>query len=412
MEAIANFNNYLGQATALFLVIVGIYLTYKAHFFQFTKLGLIFRSTIGQLFRKEKGKEEKGLSSFQAFATSLAGTIGVGNIVGVSSAIAIGGAGSIFWMLAASFFGMIIKYAEIYISIKHGQGPSVPNNKNYSFAPMNYLKKATKSKLFPIVFAVLGVFTSLLMGNMAQINAVCLSVCPSFNLSPQIVGIITVAIIGFLIFGKQKNLFHAIEFLIPFVGCCYILGGILVITLNYQNIIPSLYLIIKTAFVSTAAFGGIVGAGIAKAFSQGIMKGVFSNEAGTGSAGLAHGSCKEKAPEVQGLWGAVEVFLDTVVISGITALIILTSGAWRYGGMNGVFRSFSLTFGKGGEIFTAGCILFFAVTSVLSWSYYGESCVAFLTKEHPRWIFLFRILFVATVFVSTYISVETIWIFS
>ena len=113
----------------------------------------------------------------------------------------------------------------------------------------------------------------------------CIRDSPSFNLSPQIVGIITVAIIGFLIFGKQKNLFHAIEFLIPFVGCCYILGGILVITLNYQNIIPSLYLIIKTAFVSTAAFGGIVGAGIAKAFSQGIMKGVFSNEAGTGSAG-------------------------------------------------------------------------------------------------------------------------------
>ena len=412
MQFFKNFNAHLGFAAAVFLLVIGIYISFKTRFFQITNLNMIFKNTLGKLFSKKKNKTEKGLSSFQAFATSLAGTIGVGNIIGVSAAITIGGPGSILWMCLASFAGMIIKYAEIFLTIKHGQGPRIPNNDKYSFAPMNYIKKGTKSKLLPVLFAFLGIMTSLLMGNMTQINAVSQTCGPAFSIPKEIIGLALAGFIGFLLLGGLKKVLKTIELFLPIVGISYVVGGLIVILINYNAIVPSLILIGKTAFLPQAAAGGMLGAGLAKAFQEGIIKGVFSNEAGLGSAGLAHGSCVEKSPEEQGLWGAVEVFLDTIVISGITALTILCSGVWQNGGTNGVFESFEITFGKGGSIFTALCVLFFAVTSVMSWIYYGESCVAYLFKEKKTAIICYRVVFVVTIFAGAVISGETIWIFA
>lgn len=409
MEKLSLINEISGLVTALLLVAAGIYFSVQTGFFQLLNFGSLIKRTVGNLFAKQNSSE--GLSSLQAFITSLAGTIGVGNIVGVSAAIAIGGSGSLFWMIVTAFLCMVIKYAEIFLAIREGKNLHSPKNKLYSFSPMSYIEKGTKSPIAAVVFSVLGLISAVLMGSMTQINAVALSCGPAFNLPPITVGIILSTVFFPVILKGIRGVLKVTEFILPFFGFLYLAAGTVIICLNFSSL-PGIFLdIFRSAFSLSASAGGLLGCGIAAAFKQGMIKGIFSNEAGLGSAGLAHGSCGERSPEEQGLWGALEVFLDTVVISGITGLVILCSGVGN-DSYNGVFSAFGKELGRFGIVFIALCILFFAIASVLSWSYYGESCAVFLFGESRKVQTAFRVVFCLSIFLGAVISAESLWLFA
>lgn len=407
MTTLSFINETAGLITALLLIAAGFYFSAKTGFFQFLHFGKLTKKTVGNLFSGKNTSE--GLSSLQAFITSLAGTIGVGNIVGVSAAIAIGGAGSLFWMTLTAFLSMVIKYAEIWLSVSEGQDLHLPKNKNYSFAPMVYIEKGTKSPAAAVVFAALGLISAILMGSMTQINAVSLSCCPTFHISPVWIGILLTVFFLPVVLKGIRGVLKVTEIILPLFGLCYLAAGLIIIFLNLSRLPAIFQEIFRSAFSLEASAGGLLGCGIVAAFKQGMIKGVFSNEAGLGSAGLAHGSCRERRPEEQGLWGAVEVFLDTVVISGITGLVILCAGA-ENDGYNGLFAAFQKVFGSAGGLFISICILFFAVASVLSWSYYGESCAVFLFGESPKSQTVFRLIFCLSVFFGAVFSAEKLWL--
>lgn len=409
MGVFSKINEISGLAAAAILLLTGIYLSGKTGFFQIFNFGNLMKTTLGNLFSKEKNSE--GLSSLQSFITSLAGTIGVGNIVGVSAAIALGGAGSLFWMFVTALISMAIKYAEIFLSLKEGKDGPAPINKTYSFSPMRYIQKGTKSTAAAMFFAALGFLSSIFMGSMTQINAVSLSCGPAFGIQPIVIGIVLTTLFFPVILKGIKSVLKVTQVILPAFGILYLICGLVIIFQNRQQLPSVLSDILTSAFSFKSSAGGILGCGIIAAFKQGMMKGIFSNEAGLGSAGLAHGSCNERSPEEQGLWGALEVFLDTIVISGITGLIILCTES-QSGGFSGVFQAFRKTLGPTGEMLIAVCILFFAVSSVLSWSYYGESCAVYLLGENKKTESFFRILFSLSIFFGAVLSAENLWVIS
>jgi AGCS family alanine or glycine:cation symporter len=317
-------------------------------------------------------------------------------------------------MWTAAFFGMIIKYCEIFLAIKHQNERKQPENNKYNYAPMNYIIKGTGSRILASLFAFFCIITSFLMGNMTQVNAISATLSPASGINPLIIDIICSGFIAFLLTGGLKSVFKFIEKAVPIMSLFYLLSGLIVIIINYSQIIPAFLLILKTAFLPLSAVGGIAGAGIAKAIQEGIAKGAFSNEAGMGSGSLAHGSCKEKKPEAQGLWGAFEVFADTIVISGVTAFIVLTSGVWVSGGSNGVYSAFNMSFGIWGGWFTAICIFLFAVTSIISWEYFGECCINYLFDKYKikNMILFYRLIFIFFIFIGSVVNSNLIWILS
>ncbi len=395
------FDQVLGTAAAALLMAFGLFLTVRSHFFPFRIL-----KNLPALFRsgRSSNKNENRVSSFQAFATSLAGTIGIGNIAGVSGAILVGGPGAVFWMWTAAALCMIIKYFEIVLAIQF----RTPGETKYSFGPMNYIRAGTDTRVCAGIFALLGVFGALCMGNMAQGSCVAAVAAFTWDLPPAAVGVLLAGGVALFVFKGIHRIAKALEKLTPFLGAVYILGGCGVILLHLPQLPESFLSIFRNAFTPTAATGGFLGATVAAAFRQGVNNGLFSNEAGIGSGGLAHGACDCKDAKQQGLWGIVEVFLDTVIISGISALMILCTGVWQRNG--GVSEAVNETFGLPGTILLALLVAFFAFVSMLSWSYYGESCYVYLCGKEKTGFY--RILFVTAAFLGAVLSYDKIWTWS
>ncbi|NQJ22695.1 sodium:alanine symporter family protein [Streptococcus suis] len=406
LELMQNINNFVwGPPLLLLLVGTGVYLTLRLGVFQVSKLPTAFR-----LIFSSDQSGQGDVSSFAALCTALAATVGTGNIVGVATAITTGGPGALFWMWVAAFFGMATKYAEGFLAIKYRTKDA---NGQAAGGPMHYITLGMGQKWKPlaIFFAISGVLVALLgMGTFSQVNSISSSMFASFGLAPQLVSIVTAISIAFFIFGGIEKISDISTKIVPFMAILYILASIIVLALHWDQLLPTLVLVFKSAFTPAAAVGGFTGATVQQAIQRGIARGVFSNESGLGSAPIAAAAAKSDNPVEQGLISMTGTFIDTLIICTLTGLTILVTGQWSVEGLAGApltQAAFSTVFGQPGAIALTISLVLFAFTTILGWSYYGERCIEFLfgTKS----ILPYRLVFVAMVALGGFLKLDLIW---
>jgi len=411
-QAIENIASFLWGAPLIGgLSFLGIYLSFKSGFFQFRRLGYIFSETFGKL--KIKGK--KGREGFRAMCMALGGTIGVGNIAGVATAITLGGPGAIFWMWISGFFGMIIKYAEIALSVRYR---IIKDNGECVGGPMYYMHFCG-IKILNItgyIFALFCVIASFFMGNIAQTDTVSRAFSNTFYL-PRVAVCLFISILLIpVLLGRAQKIKALAEILVPLMSGLYIVFALIVIISNLEGIIPAIKLIIIGAFYPKTAAAGIGGYGIYRAISVGFSKGLFTNEAGMGSAPIAHASNPNATEKGQGMWGIAEVFIDTIVVCTITALAILSSDIYLDGsnlsGIELTLAVFTDTLGKTlGEGILTVSIGLFAFASIIAWNYYGKCALESLT--HKKWtINIYMFAFIIISILGAFTETESIMFLS
>ncbi|HEM3485396.1 alanine/glycine:cation symporter family protein [Streptococcus suis] len=406
LELFKAINNLVwGPPLLILLVGTGVYFTLRLGMFQVSKLPTAFR-----LIFSSDQSGQGDVSSFAALCTALAATVGTGNIVGVATAITTGGPGALFWMWVAAFFGMATKYAEGFLAIKYRTKDA---NGQAAGGPMHYITLGMGQKWKPLAvfFAVSGVLVALLgMGTFSQVNSIASSMSSSFGLAPQLVSMVTAISIAFFIFGGIEKISDVSTKIVPFMAILYILASLIVLLVHWNELLPTLGLVLKSAFSPAAAVGGFVGATVKEAIQRGIARGVFSNESGLGSAPIAAAAAKSDNPVEQGLISMTGTFIDTIIICTLTGLTILVTSQWTVEGLEGApltQAAFATVFGSTGSIALTISLVLFAFTTILGWSYYGERCIEFLfgTKS----ILPYRLLFVAMVALGGFLKLDLIW---
>ncbi|HEL1989416.1 alanine/glycine:cation symporter family protein [Streptococcus suis] len=406
LELFKAINNLVwGPPLLLLLVGTGVYFTLRLGVFQIGKLPTAFR-----LIFSSDQSGQGDVSSFAALCTALAATVGTGNIVGVATAITTGGPGALFWMWVAAFFGMATKYAEGFLAIKYRTKDA---NGQAAGGPMHYITLGMGQKWKPLAvfFAVSGVLVALLgMGTFSQVNSIASSMSASFGLAPQLVSIVTAISIAFFIFGGIEKISDVSTKIVPFMAILYILASLIVLVVHWNELLPTLGLVLKSAFSPAAAVGGFVGATVKEAIQRGIARGVFSNESGLGSAPIAAAAAKSDNPVEQGLISMTGTFIDTLIICTLTGFTILVTDQWSVEGLAGApltQAAFATVFGNTGSIALTISLVLFAFTTILGWSYYGERCIEFLfgTKS----ILPYRLVFVAMVALGGFLKLDLIW---
>ncbi|HEM2786976.1 TPA: sodium:alanine symporter family protein [Streptococcus suis] len=406
LELMQHINDFVwGPPLLLLLVGTGVYFTLRLGVFQVRKLPTAFR-----LIFSSDQSGQGDVSSFAALCTALAATVGTGNIVGVATAITTGGPGALFWMWVAAFFGMATKYAEGFLAIKYRTKDA---NGQAAGGPMHYITLGMGQKWKPLAvfFAISGVLVALLgMGTFSQVNSIASSMSSSFGLAPQLVSIVTAISIALFIFGGIEKISDVSTKIVPFMAILYILASLIVLVVHWNELLPILGLVLKSAFSPAAAVGGFVGATVKEAIQRGIARGVFSNESGLGSAPIAAAAAKSDNPVEQGLISMTGTFIDTIIICTLTGLTILVTGQWSVEGLEGApltQAAFATVFGNAGSIALTISLVLFAFTTILGWSYYGERCIEFLfgTKS----ILPYRLLFVAMVALGGFLKLDLIW---
>lgn len=393
-----------GPPLLLLLVGTGIYLTIRLGLLQLARLPKAFQL----IFTKDKGHGD--VSSFAALCTALAATVGTGNIIGVATAIKVGGPGALFWMWMAAFFGMATKYAEGLLAIKYR---SKDANGAVAGGPMHYILLGMGEKWRPlaIFFALAGVLVALLgIGTFTQVNSITESIQNTTQIDPAITALILSIFVGIAVFGGLQSISKVSTAVVPFMAIVYILGTLTVILFNIEKIPATLALIFTSAFSPAAAVGGFAGASIRMAIQNGVARGVFSNESGLGSAPIAAAAAKTNEPVEQGLISMTGTFIDTLIICTLTGLTILVTGVWS-GELNGVAltqSAFSMVFSDFGSIVLTIFLVLFAFTTILGWNYYGERCFEFLFGV--RFIWLYRVVFVLMVLLGGFIELDMVWI--
>ncbi len=401
--------NFLwGPYMLVLFLFVGLYFTIGTGFFQFRHIRLWLRCTFFSLFKKEK-KAKGSITQIQAFSTALAATVGTGNITGVAAALVTGGPGAIFWMWVSALFGMMTAYAEGVLSILYRYRD---RDGTFRGGAMLYMERGLGSKLLAILFSVFCILASFGMGNMAQMHSVSAALSDTFHIPPFITGLVGAALVFLIISGGIQRIARVTEKLVPFMVLLFFAGSFFCLYKNADEILPAIGLIIKSAFGFRAAAGGAVGYGILAAMRTGISRGVFSNEAGLGSSAAVHASSSASVPAVQGMWAVFEVFVDTIVVCTMTALVILTSGVYSPGaeGITGTIltaRAYGASLGSAGAIFISLSTVFFAFATVLGWSYFGERSVSYLLGK--RSVFIYKILFVLCAAAGAWSSMELVW---
>ena len=421
MEAIMNIikslndNIVWGIPMIVLMIGTGIYLTILTKGSMFTKFNIMMRYTAKTLFQKvdKADLEEGAITPFQAVCTALAATVGTGNIVGVAVAIATGGPGAVFWLWVSALIGMVIKYCEVTLS----QAYRTTNDKGEIVGgPMYYIDKGMGKKWLALLFAFFGGMASFGIGASVQANALAGGLNATFGLDLRIIGVV-VALMGALIFiGGIKRIANVTEFLVPFMSILYIGGSLIALAVNVTEIPAAFALIFHDTFTGSAAVGGFAGATVMYACRIGIARGVFTHEAGMGSAPIAHASAYNDHPARQGLWGAMEVFFDSIVMCTITALVILTSGLWTDAAYVNDGRAMSATafenaFPFGQYIVTIGLVLF-AFATIVAWYYYGEKCVEYLFKGNKVVLRIYQVLYTIMVYVGCVASLDAVWEFA
>ena len=399
-----------GPPLLILLVGTGIYFTFKLNFIQMFKLPL----AIKYLFLNDDDKsdnEAKGeVSSFAALCTALSATIGTGNIVGVATAIATGGPGALFWMWVAAFFGMATKYAEGVLAIKYRE---VDENGEMSGGPMYYIEKGVGNKFLANMFAFFGIAVALLgIGTFGQVNSISKAALISFNIPIWFTAIIITILVTLVTLGGIKRISNVAEKIVPTMAILYIIGALLVLICNFKAIPSAITLIIKSAFNPSAALGGTTGITISLAIQIGIGRGVFSNEAGLGSAPIAAAAAKTKYPVKQGLISMTGTFIDTIIICTMTGLAIVLTGSFNSGLEGAAMTTFAfengLPFAIIGKYIVNIGLIFFAFTTMIGWNYYGERCIQYLIGI--KGIKFYKIIFIALVGVGPFLSLNLVFI--
>ena len=376
---------------------VGLFLTGGVKAIQFTKFGHIMKNTLGKAFEKTE-KKEGAVSPFKAMCTALAASIGTGNIAGVSGAIAIGGPGAVFWMWISALLGMATKYSEVTLAIHYRER----NEKgDWVGGPMYYIKNGLGKnwKWLGAIFAVFGALAAFGIGNMTQINTIAGTIGTAvknvggfadgdtiMKVLPWVISIICAGITAIVLLGGIQRLSDVCALLVPVMAVVYIVASLAVIVLNFDAIPAAFGAIFKGAFNPASVAGGLAGVGIKTAITKGVGRGIFSNEAGLGSAPIAHAAADVDHPVKQGIFGVFEVFMDTIVVCTMTALVVLLGngiGGIEWGtdiGANLTINGFTNAFGGSAipSVMVAVCLTLFALSTVLTWSLYGTRCVEYL----------------------------------
>ncbi len=400
-----------GPVMLALLICTGLFLSLRLGFPQFTCFGHMFKNTIGSMFsKKQRSSSSSGVSPFQAVATAMAGTIGTGSIAGLATAIVAGGPGAVFWMWISALLGMTTKYAEIALSLKYRE-----KNEEWQWigGPMYYIKNGLgpKFKWLAVLFSIFAMLACLGTGNATQSNSIAIALA-DYKVPTWITGAVLVVISAAVILGGMRRIASVNEKLVPFMAMFYVVCSVLCLILNAREIPAAFALIFKEAFNFKAAAGGAAGYGIMTAMKFGFSRGVFSNEAGLGSAPIAHAASSAKDPVSQALWGMFEVFFTTIIICTCSALVILTSDFWQTGLYDGALlsiKSFNSVIPGIGGVGVTFSTIFFALSTILGWAYYGEVCVEFLTNDSHKAIIVYRVIYIIFVYVGAVGSLDLIW---
>ena len=421
-----------GPWMLLLLVGTGVYLSFRVGFIQFGKFGYVMKNTIGKVFTKHDAGEGE-VTPFQAVTTALAATVGTGNIAGVTGAIAVGGPGAVFWMWVSALFGMVTKYAEVVLAIRYRER----NEKgDWVGGPMYYIKNGLGKSWnwLAVVFSLLGAVAAFGIGNMTQVNTIASSINNAIDafggntaaraitvmgqtvpFTSIAIGVVVAVVVALVLFGGIKRIGAVAEKLVPVMAAVFILCGLSVVLSNLGAVGKVFGMIFKGAFSAEAALGGAFGITIMTTIQKGVGRGVFSNEAGLGSAPMAHAASSVSDPVKQGLYGIFEVFMDTIVICTLTALTVLCgveSGVpivWgQSAGTELVGAAFGTVFGtKVGSLIVAVSISLFALTTILSWSLYGSRCCEFLLGTKA--VKPYQILFVCVILIGATLKLQLVW---
>ena len=422
LETITNVNKLVngfvwGPVMLALLVGTGIFLTCRTGWVQVRWFGYIMKNTVGSLFRKQDKDHGNNLSPFQAVTTALAGTVGTGNIAGVTGAIFVGGPGAVFWMWVSAFFGMCTKYSEIALAMKYR---TTGEDGRYKGGPMYYIENGLGKgwKWLAVLFALLAGIASFGIGNIAQSSEIAGAMTGLFGLDPMITGIALAVIVAIVVIGGVQRIGQITSYMVPFMAIFYILAGVAVIALRITQIPAAFATIVTDAFSFEAVGGGVFGYAIIVAMRQGFARGVFSNEAGLGSAPIAHAASSTEEPGEQAIWGVFEVFIDTIVICTITSLAVVLSGlelgeaaleTYASKGAAAVAAFNTILPGNLGGMVIQISMLFFALSTILSWSYYGERCWGYLSGNNKAVDLCYKIVFVLMCIVGATGSGALMW---
>jgi len=414
-------NNLISQVNAFvwgppmlgMLGVTGVLLTLGMAFMPWRKVGYGFR----QLFSQEHDSQHGDVKPFNALMTAMSATVGTGNIAGVATAIALGGPGAIFYMWVIALFGMATKYAEAVCAVTYRE---VDSEGRHVGGPMYYLRNGVgefapeMGKTLGVLFAIFGAVAAFGIGNAVQVNSMAAVLDDSFSVPKNLTGVIVAVMVGFVILGGIKRIGDVAGKLVPAMILLYVGASVVILLINAAEIPNAISMIFQYAFEPIAAAGGFAGAAVAAAIRFGVARGVFSNEAGLGSAAIAHAAAKTNNPVQQGVIAMLGTFIDTIIVCTMTALVILTSGAWTAVGADGAgltgavltSEAFSSSISGGSYIVTIALAVF-AFTTILGWSYYGERCWQYLFKEKS--LIIYRIIFVAAIWFFASEKVDFVW---
>ncbi|CAM4412147.1 amino acid carrier protein [Bacillus manliponensis] len=386
----------------------GIYLTFRLRFFQFRYFPHIMKETFGKIFSKNNAPGT--VTPFQATTSALASTMGAANIVGVPVAIALGGPGAIFWMWIVALIGMATKYAEVVLGVHYRQKNE---NGEWVGGPMYYIEKGLGWKKVAFFFAF-ALMIEIVASTMVQANSIATTIKSSFHIPPAITGILIVILVGLVTYGGIKTIGKVSERLIPLMVILYLLCSFTVLIANFSEIPTAFSLIFTHAFTPLSATGGFAGAGVAAAIRWGLARGLYSNEAGMGTAPIAHAAAKNEHPAKQGFWGVFEVVIDTLIVCTLTALTVLTSGAWKTTSISDaptmVTAAMEPVFGTtlAGTIISITLFLF-VITTVVVIIFYGEKQAEYLFG--PTFSKYMRIVYIAAIMIGAVGGLKFIWQF-
>ena len=360
-----------------------------------------------QLFKGREGSGEGEITPFNALMTSLSSTIGMGNIAGVATAIGMGGPGALFWMWCAAFVGMATKYAEAVLAVNYRETDQFGRKVG---GPMYYIKNGLGKnwKWLGMAFALFGSLAGFGLANTVQSNAVSQVLETNFNVPTAVSGLAMAVLVGVVLLGGIKRIATVAGKLVPFMALLYITATLIILVTHAGEIPAAIVLVVDSAFNGAAASGGFAGATIMLALRMGIARGIFSNEAGLGSAPIAHAAAETNSPVRQGTIAMLGTFIDTLIICTMTGLVLIVTGVW-----NGESQGAAMTLAAFtdalpfGDLVLSLCVVLFAFTTMLGWSYYGERCAEFLLG--PKVITPFRVLWVIGIFVGTQMSLDLVW---
>lgn len=410
MGVIEAIDGFLWGYLLVFLLLgVGVFLTYILRGLQFRQLGPALYLA---LIKRKEETSEGDISHFQALMTALAATVGTGNIVGVATAIAAGGPGALFWMWITALFGMATKYSEALLGVKYRHRDAAGE---MSGGPAFYLTRGIggpTGRILGVAFALFAAIAAFGIGNMVQSNATATAINNVTSIPKWVIGLVLMVLAGAVILGGIRSIGRFTGFFVPFMALFYVIGATIVLIINIDQVPAAVGLVISSAFTGTAATGGFIGAGVAAAIRFGVARGLFSNESGLGTGGIAAAAAQTTVPVRQALVSMTQTFIDTIVICSFTGIAIISTGVWTQSDDPGELTqlAFGEALGGTGPVLVAIGLAFFAFSTLLGWAYYGERNLEYLFGRAA--VFPYRIVFIIAIFIGTIRELENLFLIS